>query len=51
MLRKNVLNSRQFPEKIWTFFGRPEVTKHYKKIPPLYLRKNLLAYSQEFEGK
>ena len=22
---------------------RPEVTGHYKKIPPLYLRKNLLA--------
>ena len=25
------------------FWRRPEVTGHYKKIPPLYLWKNLLA--------
>ena len=28
---------------IFEFLQRPEVTGHYKKIPPLYLRKNLLA--------
>ena len=28
---------------ILEFLRRPEVTGHYKKIPPLYLRKNLLA--------
>ena len=32
-------NSRNILE----FLRRPEVTGHYKKIPPLYLRKNLLA--------
>ena len=26
----------------WNFWWRPEVTGHYKKIPPLNLRKNLL---------
>ena len=39
---KRCWNSRQFLE----YFGilqRPEVTGHYKKIPLLYLRKNLLA--------
>ena len=25
------------------FLQRPEVTGHYKRIPPLYLRKYLLA--------
>ena len=42
MKRKNVLisgNSRNILE----FLRRPEVTGHYKKIPPLYLRKNLLT--------
>ena len=29
--------------KILEFLRQPEVTKHYKKIPPLHLRKNLLA--------
>ena len=28
---------------ILEFLRRPEVTGHYKKIPPQYLRKNLLA--------
>ena len=42
MLRKNVLNSWQFPE-YFGFWRRPEVIGHYKKIPPLYLRKSLLA--------
>ena len=37
--RKNVLNSR----KIWEFLRWPEVTGHFKKIPLLYLRKNVLA--------
>ena len=32
-------NSRNILE----FLQRPEVTGHYKKIPPLYLRKNLLT--------
>ena len=32
-------NSRNILE----FWGRLEVTGHYKKIPPLYLKKNLLA--------
>ena len=32
-------NSRNILE----FLRRPEVTRHYKKIPPLYLRKKLLA--------
>ena len=41
-LWENVLNSRQFPE-YFGIFARPEVTGHYKKIPSLYLRKNLLA--------
>ena len=50
-VKENVLNSHQFLEKDWKFFWRPEVTRHYKKIPSLYLRKNLLAYSQEFKGK
>ena len=31
------------PGIFWNFWRRPEVTAHYKKIPPLYLRKNLLA--------
>ena len=34
------------PDNSWNileFLQRPEVTGHYKKIPPLYLRKNLLA--------
>ena len=26
----------------WNFWRRPEVIEHYKKIPPLYLRKSLL---------
>ena len=42
ILWQNVLNSRQFPE-YFGIFARPEVTGHYKKIPSLYLRKNLLA--------
>ena len=28
---------------ILEFLRRPEVTENYKKIPPLYLRKNLQA--------
>ena len=32
-------NSRKILEFLW----QPEVTGHYKKIPPLHLRKNLLA--------
>ena len=28
---------------ILEFWRRPEVIGHYKKIPPLYLRKRLLA--------
>ena len=32
-------NSRNILE----FLCRPEVTGHYKKIPPLYLRKHLLT--------
>ena len=39
MKRKNVLNSRNILE----FLRRPEVTGHFKKIPLLYLRKNVLA--------
>ena len=39
MKRKTVLNSRNILE----FLRRPEVTGHFKKIPLLYLRKNVLA--------
>ena len=31
------------------FLRRPEVTGHYKKIPPLYLRKNLLATARNLK--
>ena len=30
-------------QNILEFLRQPEVTGHYKKIPPLYLGKNLLA--------
>ena len=39
MKRKNVLHSRNILE----FLRPPEVTGHFKKIPLLYLRKNVLA--------
>ena len=38
-------NSRNILE----FFRRPEVTGHYKKIPPLYLKKHLLATAGNFK--
>ena len=37
-----MLNSQQLTEYL-EFWRRPEVIGHYKKIPPLYLRKNLQA--------
>ena len=47
---KIVLNSRQFPE-YFGILGRPEVTGHNKKIPPLYLRKHLLATAGNLKVK
>ena len=49
MYRKNVLNSRN-SQNILEFLRRPEVTGHYKKIPPLYLRKNLLATARNLKA-
>ena len=44
MLRKIVLNSGQFLEYFWNFCGGLKLQGiTNKKIPPLYLRKNLLA--------
>ena len=34
---------------ILEFLRRPEVTGHYKKIPPLYLRKYLLATARNLK--
>ena len=38
-------NSRNILE----FLRWPEVTGHYKKIPPLYLRKNLLTAARNLK--
>ena len=49
MLRENALHSLQKRETFWNFWQRPEVTGHYKKIPPLYLRKKFLATARNLK--
>ena len=39
------------PRIFWNFWQRPKVTGHYKKIQPLYLRKNVLATTGNLKVK
>ena len=49
IVKEKCIKFPALPGIFWNFWRRPEVTAHYKKIPPLYLRKNLLATARNLK--
>ena len=52
IVKEKCIKFSALPGIFWNFWRQPEVTAHYKKIPPLYIsQEKFTGYCREFKGK